>query len=203
MLRASLRFLFFFLSISFFIVRLLATGLFNGFDDKTAVRHRQQFCRILMPMLGIHIKKKGKADYQNVLFISNHRSYIDPFVQVTHFAAMAVAKREVRSWPIIGLGLKISGTYFVKREEKSSRAAAREGIAKTIKEGQSILLYPEGTTTKLPTTLPFKPRTFYMAADNNVKIIPIAIEYQDPNDAWVGDDTFVPHFFQVFAKRKK
>lgn len=41
-----------------------------------------------------------------------------------------------------------------------------------------------------------------MAADNDIKIIPIAIEYQDPEDAWIGDDTFIRHFFQVFAKRK-
>lgn len=201
-IRAIVRLLLFFLSISFFIIRLAITHLLTGFKSATGVRHRQQFCRVLIPLLGIEIIKKGKADYQNVLFISNHRSYIDPFVQVTHFAALALAKKEVRAWPIIGLGLIISGTYFVKREEKTSRAAARDGIAKTIKEGQSILLYPEGTTTKLPTTLPFKPRTFHMAADNQVKIVPMAIEYQDPDDAWVGDDTFIPHFLQVFAKPK-
>lgn len=201
-IRATLRFLFFLLSCIFYTIKLLITQLLTGFKAETGVRHRQQFCRVLMPILGIEITKKGKADYQNVLFISNHRSYIDPFVQVTYFAALGLAKEEVRSWPIIGQGLRISGTYFVKREEKSSRAAAREGIAKTIKEGQSILIYPEGTTSKLPTTLPFKPRTFHMAADNHVNIIPIAIEYLDPDDAWVGADTFVPHFFQVFAKRK-
>ena len=201
-LRAIVRLLLFFLSASFFILSILIIGLFTRVSPAKGVRYRQQFCRFLMPILGIQITKIGKADYENVLFISNHRSYIDPFVQVTHFPALVVAKMEIRSWPIIGYGVKITGTYFVKREEKSSRAAARADISKTIKEGQSILLYPEGTTTKLPTTLPFKPRTFHMAADNQVKIVPIAIEYQDPDDAWVGDDTFVPHFLQVFAKRK-
>lgn len=201
-IRATIRFILFVLSILFFITRLLITGFFTGFKVETGVKHRQQFCKVLMPILGIQIHKKGKADYQNVLFVSNHRSYIDPFVQVTHFDALALAKAEVRSWPIIGFGIKITGTYFVKREEKSSRQAAREGIAATIKAGNSILLYPEGTTTDLPQTLPFKPRTFHMAADNSIEVVPIVIEYQDPEDAWIGDDTFIRHFFQVFAKRK-
>ena len=176
-LRATIRFLLFMLTMIFFIVRLLITGLFKGFKVETGLRQRQQFCHALIPMLGIEVRKKGRADHKNVLFISNHRSYIDPFVQTLHITALAIAKEEVRSWPIIGFGVKITGTYFVKREEKSSRKAAREGIAKTIKNGHSILVYPEGTTSDLPKTLPFKPRTFQMAAENKVKIVPIAIEF--------------------------
>ena len=185
-----------------FITRLLITRLFTGFKVETGVKHRKQFCMVLMPILGIQIIKKGKADYQNVLFTANHRSYIDPFVLVTHFDALALAKEEVRKWPIIGFGVKITGTYFVKREIQTSRKAAREGIAKTIKNGHSMLLFPEGTTSDLPITLPFKPKTFQIAAKNQVKVVPIAIEYQDSKDAWIGAATFIPHFFQTFAKPK-
>lgn len=201
-LRAGIRFLGFMLLMIFFILRLLVTGIFTGFKVEIGVRHRQQFCRAVIPILGIQVHKKGKANHQNVLFISNHRSYIDPFVETLHITALAVAKAEVRSWPIIGFGIKITGTYFVQRDDKSSRKAAREGIARTIKNGYSMLVYPEGTTTDLPQTIAFKPRTFDMAAENNVKIVPIAIEYQDSTDAWIGDDTFIRHFFQVFAKKK-
>lgn len=200
--RATIRFVLFILAMLFFITRLLITRLFTQFKVEIGIKHRQQFCKVLLPILGIQITKKGEAAYQNVLFIANHRSYIDPFVLVTHFDALALAKAEVRSWPIIGFGVKITGTYFVKRADKSSRQAAREDIANTIKNGHSILLFPEGTTSDLPTTLPFKPRTFQMAADNQIKIIPIAIEFQDPKDAWIGRDTFIRHFFQTFAKRK-
>lgn len=201
-LRAGIRFLGFMLTMIFFIFRLLITGLFTGYKVETGVRHRQQFCRAVIPILGIQVTQKGTANLENVLFISNHRSYIDPFVETLHITALAVAKAEVRSWPIIGFGIKITGTYFVQRENKLSRKATREGIAETIKNGHSMLVYPEGTTTDLPQTIDFKPRTFHMAAENKVKIVPIAIEYQDPSDAWIGEDTFLRHFFQVFAKKK-
>ena len=199
-IRATIRFVLFILAMLLFISRLLITRFFTPLKVEIGIKHRQQFCNVLLPILGIQITKKGKSAYDNVLFIANHRSYIDPFVLVTHFDALALAKIEVRSWPIIGFGVKITGTYFVKRAEKSSRQAAREGIANTIKNGHSILLFPEGTTSDLPTTLPFKPRTFQMAADNQIKVIPIAIEFQDPKDAWIGTDTFIRHFFQTFAK---
>ena len=113
-----------------------------------------------------------------------------------------MAKAEIRSWPIIGYGTSVAGVYHVKREDKESRAKARAEMAKTIKNGNSILVYPEGTTTDLPHTLPFKPRTFQIAAEHQVNIIPIALEYQDPKDAWIGDDTFIRHFFQTFAKKE-
>jgi len=200
-IRATIRFVLFVLAMIVFTIRLLIARLFTRFKLEKGIRHRQQFCKVLMPILGIQITKKGKADYNNVLFITNHRSYIDPFVLVTHFDTLGLAKAEVAKWPLIGFGLKITGTYFVKREEQLSRQSAREGIAHTIKNGYSMLIFPEGTTSDSPTTLPFKPRTFQMAADNEVKIIPIALEFQDPKDAWIGDDTFIPHFFQTFAKR--
>ncbi len=166
------------------------------------MRKRQQWSILMMRVLGVKITKQGKSEYKNVLYLSNHRSYIDPIAKFRHFDALVLAKAEVRSWPVIGYGCSISGVHFVKREERTSRVNARKTIADTIKNGHSILIYPEGTTTDLPKALPFKPSIFRMAAENEVRIVPIAIEYQDPKDAWIGDATFIPHFFQVFAKRE-
>ena len=166
------------------------------------MRKRQQWSILMMRVLGVKISKQGKSAYKNVLYISNHRSYIDPIAKFKHFDALVLAKAEVRSWPVIGYGCSISGVHFVKREERTSRANARKTIADTVKNGHSILLYPEGTTSDSPKALPFKPSVFQMAAENQVHVVPIAIEYQDPDVAWIGDDTFIPHFFQVFAKRE-
>lgn len=201
-IRATLRFLLFLVASSITVLTILCLSPFVKDKLAMGMRKRQQWSIILMRFLGVKITKNGKSDYTNVLFLSNHRSYIDPIAKFQHFDALVLAKAEVRSWPVIGYGCSISGVYFVKREEKTSRAQARETIADTIKNGHSILIYPEGTTTDLPKSLPFKPRVFDMAAENKVKIVPIAIEYRDPKDAWIGDDTFVRHFFQTFAKKE-
>jgi len=201
-IRAAIRFLFFILWTIYIVASILWVSLWAKDKWVVGIRKRRQWANGIRRLLGIKIIKKGKANYKNVLFLSNHRSYIDPVGKVIDIDALILAKAEIRSWPIIGYGASLAGVYFVKREAQESRAKARKAMAHTIKNGQSILVYPEGTTTDLPQTLPFKPRTFQIAAANNVEIVPIAIEYKDPKDAWIGDDTFVRHFFQTFAKKE-
>jgi lyso-ornithine lipid O-acyltransferase len=70
-----------------------------------------------------------------------------------------------------------------------------------LKSGQSVLVYPEGTTAAVGTTLPFKIGTFAIAAEENIPIVPIALEYADSSAAFVDDDLFLPHFLRVFSKK--
>lgn len=62
------------------------------------------------------------------------------------------------------------------------------------------MLAPEGTTHIEPTTIDFKPGAFVVAAQLGVPILPIAMDYKLLSDAWIGNDTFVPHFFRCFGK---
>ena len=70
-----------------------------------------------------------------------------------------------------------------------------------VKTGYNVLIFPEGTSSKSPVLLEVRNATFEMAAAANVPIMPVAIEYANENDAWVGTDTFVRHFFECFGKR--
>jgi 1-acyl-sn-glycerol-3-phosphate acyltransferase len=65
----------------------------------------------------------------------------------------------------------------------------------------SILVFPEGTTTAGPGTLPFRPRSFDAAFLAGVPVQPIAISYDSPVVAYIGDDTFIPHFFRLFRMK--
>lgn len=201
-LRAFLRLAVFSLVLAFFITRLIIEGVFKGFTLELGLDHRQRFCRAAMKVLNIKVTNKGAIHHGNYLFISNHRCYMDPIIQLTQIVALPVAKAEVASWPLIGYGAKITGIHFVKRESLKSRKAARNGISETIQSGNAILIYPEGTTLDTPTSGNFKPGTFNMAAENKIEIVPIAIEYQDPTDAWVGAATFFPHYLKMFSKKK-
>ena len=201
-LRATFRFLFFLLLTMATIIKLLLFALIGKLNLERGLGIRKQWANSVLRLLNVQIQTRRKKDYENVVYISNHRSYLDPIIKLSQVNTLVLAKKEVSYWPLIGYGMKLTGSYFVKREQKDSRKEARDNIAKTVKEGHSILLYPEGTTTILPSTLPFKPRTFHMAAENQIKIVPVAIEYQDQAVAFIGDDTFLPHFFKVFAKPK-
>jgi 1-acyl-sn-glycerol-3-phosphate acyltransferase len=65
------------------------------------------------------------------------------------------------------------------------------------------MVFPEGTTVGKEELLPLRPGMFHTAAQSHLPVVPIAIEYQDPGDAWVGDESFVAHFLRQFRGRRK
>jgi 1-acyl-sn-glycerol-3-phosphate acyltransferase len=119
-----------------------------------------------------------------------------------HADAHVVAKAEVLRWPIVGLAGELIGTIYVHRDQKESRHQAVNAIQQALTEGISIIVFPEGTTTQGRETLPFRPRSFQAAAIAGVPVQPVAFMYADPRVAFIGDDTFIPHFFKLFSRKK-
>jgi len=182
---------------------LLLTNLFYKDRAKKISRgivYRRFMIRLSHKLLGAKITVYGKEFKKSGLIISNHRSYFDPIVILKNILAYPVAKKEVESWPLIGNVCKTTGVIFVKRENKNSRTETLNDITAVLKKGYSILNTPEGTTHIEPTTIRFLPGAFVLAAQIGVPVLPVAIDYEDLNDAWIGDDTFIPHFIRCFGK---
>ncbi|MDX1829795.1 MAG: lysophospholipid acyltransferase family protein [Lutibacter sp.] len=182
---------------------LLFTNLFISSEVKKLKRgilYRRFIIRNLIVLLGSKIITYGKVPTQSGLIISNHRTYFDSIVILQHILAYPIAKIELASWPLVGDVCKTTGVIFVKREDKSSRKDTLQKAQSILKNGFSILNTPEGTTHIEPTTIAFKPGAFKLAAQLNVPVIPIAIDYKLLSDAWIGDDTFLPHFIRCFGK---
>lgn len=199
--RAIFRTISMFLLLSGFVIYNMLRALFFGHDYTWTLLTRRKFSKLLLWYLNVDYQQIGKAPEGTFIYIGNHRSYLDPVLAHTDMLALPVAKAEVGHWPIIGYGVKVSGVLLVQRENKNSRHQTRKNIVTTIQDGHSVLVYPEGTTHTKPTTIDFKPGTFKIAASNKIPIVPVAVEFEDLNDAFVNDDTFVPHFYQSFKKR--
>ena len=184
---------------------LLFTNLFYKNPTKKIERgiiYRRTIIRILHKLLGSKITVYGTEPKTAGLIICNHRSYFDGIVVLKNILAYPIAKKEVENWPLIGNVGKTTGAIFVKRDCEKSKEDTRNQIHTVLKNGFSILNTPEGTTHIEPTTIKFKPGAFILAAQLGAPVIPVAIDYKDLNDAWVGDDTFVPHFLKCFGKWK-
>lgn len=171
-------------------------------DIMWAIRRRQGIARALIRFLNVKVTQTGKAQDGNYLFISNHQSYIDPVPTAQAVAFLPVAKAEVAKWPLLGFGVKVTGILFVTRESKESRADIRSAVRNALAEGKPVLIYPEGTTSDQPKMLPLKPGAFQTAAELGVGVVPIAVSYDDITDAWVGDESFIPHFIRSFGKKQ-
>ena len=169
-------------------------------NSKRALHLRDFLIRVSNYILGIRTTIYGEKPTIQGLIVANHRSYFDPIVIVNQMHAFPVGKKEVASWPMIGYICKISGVLFVDRKCQKSRQETAENIREVLAKGYSIINFPEGTTDVLPTTVDFNYGSFVMATKIKAAVIPIAIDYKEKTDAFVGDDTFIPHFLKCFGK---
>jgi 1-acyl-sn-glycerol-3-phosphate acyltransferase len=151
-------------------------------------------------LLGFIVKRNQLPKQPVYILMPNHRSYVDIFLMAAYSPSAFIAKAEIAKWPLIGIALKHCKAIFVKRDSLKSMVNTMEAISQSIENGISVTLFPEGTTTSGPGTKVFKSGSFKMAAEMNAAIIPCAISYLDPNHAWVGDDTFIVHFFRQMWK---
>jgi 1-acyl-sn-glycerol-3-phosphate acyltransferase len=201
-LRAYMKMSAIFLHIGGFVGVCFLRNMFFGQDTHWTLRRRQKLVYVLFRILKIELTVNGTPPDESVIFVANHRSYLDPIVMHRDLLFLPVAKSEVAKWPLIGYGVKITGTLFVERENKQSRRKTREAMLEAINQDFSVCIYPEGTTHIQPQTIAFKKGTFINAAKHKLPIVPVAIDYEDLSVAWIGEDTFLPHLLDLCKKKQ-
>ncbi len=174
-----------------------AVGMWS---KQTAAARTQTWASELCRRLGLDVTVLGSPADGPALYVPNHRSYTDVIAIASQMPCTFLAKSEVGTWPFFGKAVAVGGTLFVERGSKESRRSAREAIAKTLEAGVSVVVFPEGTSTAEPLVRPFKQGLFQTAADLGVPVVPMALHYKDSDMPWVGDDTFLAHFYRVFGR---
>ena len=151
---------------------------------------------------GIKLTTKGHIPTGPHLLVVNHRSSIDPLINLADALCYPIAKIEFKSWPIIGPGSDKTGIVFVDRSKKQSRSATRVAIAEALGIGMNVLIYPEGGTADGDLSGTFKKGSFEVAAEHGFSVLPVAMEYRDRRDNWDHSVNFIQHFYQRFGKRQ-
>ena len=183
---------------------LLVDGWINGVSIERRFMHRRRWARTSTWLLGIRLDEHtGTISDQPALIISNHRTLLDPVIQAAYLDAYIIAKASVSKLPMISQGARLTGIIFVKRDKLKSRHAARLKSEEVLKSGQNVLVYAEGTTYATQRTGKFKIGTFGIAADLNIPVIPITIEYPEAKDFWFEGSMARQIFGQVGAWRTR
>lgn len=159
--------------------------------------------RWMVTLTGIELRVHGELPESGAILVANHRSYTDIPAILYSLPCAFLAKASVGRWPVIGWAARLANTVFVERASKESRRAARASLKALQSQGLSVVIFPEGTTSPSPGRLPFRPGMFHLAAEGGLRVVPVAIEYKNSEDAWLGDDSFVPHFLRRFGEQKK
>lgn len=196
------RFLVFLLTGVLYVLALAVNALLPGNQMRRSFAIRKHWAGNINRWLGVNITQLGNVPANGHIFVANHRSYLDAAIVLKYVFASIVAKAEVGTWPLVGLALKLTYTILIKRENENSRKYTRLQISLLLENGFSVIIFPEGTTFEGPGIISFKPGPFQIAEKGGFSIVPVAIEYQQKEDAWVGNDNFVGHFLKCFGKWK-
>jgi len=168
--------------------------------------------RICCRILGLRLTVRGKRHKKGpVLFVSNHISYLDIGVLGALIPGSFVAKAEISGWPVFGWLAKMQRTVFVDRQRRST-AGQRDSLSSRLDQGDSLILFPEGTSSDGNRVLPFKSALFSVAAirphDKPLKVQPVSIAYTRldgmpigrnvrPFFAWYGDMEMHDHLWDM------
>lgn len=113
-----------------------------------------------------------------VVFISNHQGNFDIAIFMAYIRKPKgyVAKIETKKIPIIRTWMTYIHCIFMDRSSlKAAATAIVEGV-KSIKEGHSLVIFPEGTRSKTDAMGEFKAGSFKLATKPRVPIIPVTID---------------------------
>ncbi|MBO6506233.1 MAG: 1-acyl-sn-glycerol-3-phosphate acyltransferase [Kordiimonadaceae bacterium] len=194
-------------------------ALMVRFSRKNWWRFAGLWHRTMCRVLGLEVHLTG-LEHQDTatLYAANHISWTDIVVLGGHIPnASFVAKSEVAGWGILGKLCALHKTEFVKRGRRTDSARQRDYLAERIKEGHSLILFPEGTNTAGIHLAPFKSALFSVAEhvadhlDEPMRVQPITIAYTEMNGiplvrsqkpwiAWLGETELFEHLQQLLSR---
>lgn len=145
----------------------------------------------------------GDRTAAGVLVVANHTSWIDVLAVAAVSPVRLLAKREVRSWPLLG-GLAVrTGALFVDRSGLRGLPATVAETADALRGGADVVVFPEGSTWCGAAAGPFSRAAFQAAIDAGVPVRPVAITLRRPDGrpapeaAYVGDQALVDSILRV------
>ncbi len=136
--------------------------------------------RIILGLSGVRVAVRGVElvpKDRPVIFLSNHQGAFDiPALQSNIPGRFKwVAKKSLFKIPVVGWSMGLAGYISIERESAGSAYKSIEAAAGEIKNGASVLIFPEGTRSKTGELLPFKRGAFILAAKSGAPVVPIAI----------------------------
>src|SRR5579871_3432168 len=120
----------------------------------------------LLRILGAELRLHGApAAWAGSVLITNHSSWLDIFALLATVPVRLVAKSEIRRWPVLGRLATGAGTLYIERGRGRHAHRTNHVIAQALRGGQTIGIFPEGTTSEGDVLLPFHAALFQPAVD--------------------------------------
>ena len=111
------------------------------------------------------------------VMVANHQSFLDILVLFRLFVHFKwVSKIEMFKIPCIGWNMRLNRYIALRRGDRASVVQMFQACARTLAEGSSVMIFPEGTRSATGELQRFKPGAFSLALDARAPLLPIVVE---------------------------
>ncbi|MGH3432523.1 MAG: lysophospholipid acyltransferase family protein [Thermocrispum sp.] len=175
--------------------RALFTGLLRAFGVRMVVHGRSRLMR----------RRDDRA--RGVMMVNNHISWLDVIALNSVQPMRALAKSELRSWPLLGGLIRRAGTVFVDREHLRSLPGMVDELAAVFRDGSMVNVAGEGTTWCGMASGRYVPAPFQAAIDGGAAVLPVALRYrvaggqQTTAPAFIGTESLIASLMRVARVR--
>lgn len=188
-------------------IQTVLIALPKGVFPRGKVVFARIYHAMLCRLIGLEVRVVGTPAREGpVLFVSNHSSWLDVLVLGGVLEAVFVSKAEVGRWPLIRTVAKLGRTVFVTRSRGTTGREA-ETMRERLNAGDSMILFPEGTTSDGTRVLPFRSALLATASAAR-QVQPVSVVYDRLGGlpacrrdralfAWYGDMDIGTHFWRL------
>src|SRR6267143_3749442 len=137
--------------------------------------------RLGLALCGIRVRIAGAEHiplHRAAVYCANHQSNVDPPILFDrlHPRMHIVYKAEIDAIPLLARAFRHGGFVPIDRRNKEAAMRSLEAGARSIRAGNSFLIFPEGTRSKTADLQPFKKGGFLMALKAQAPIVPVAVQ---------------------------
>jgi 1-acyl-sn-glycerol-3-phosphate acyltransferase len=158
-------------------------------DARTARRVIRTACRALLAVGGVRprvrLLRPGAFDAPAVV-VANHASYLDVVILLATLPVNVrmAAKARLATYPVLGTIIRRAAYLEIER----GRPTAADDLVATLRNGESLFVFPEGTFVRLPGVMPFRLGAFHAAVEAHRLVLPMALVGTRaffPDERWV------------------
>jgi 1-acyl-sn-glycerol-3-phosphate acyltransferase len=154
--------------------------LFPSLDAAGRHGRIQWWAAKMLRMLGITLQVQGQFRPGAKLIVANHVSWLD--IMAVHAVcpeARFVSKADVQNWPLVGRLVASAGTLYIERERARDALRVVHQMAEAMGAGDTVAVFPEGTTGPGPELLPFHANLLQAAIAGGTPVQSVALRYDD------------------------
>jgi 1-acyl-sn-glycerol-3-phosphate acyltransferase len=159
-------------------------GIFlSVFDRNGSTVHRYcavPWAKTILNICGVKVEVRGAENVEANsprIYMSNHQSYFDIFTLLAGLPVdfKFILKQELMNIPLLGWAMKGARYISIDREDGRKAVISMNKAAERIRNGASVLIFPEGTRSKDGVVAEFKKGGFLLALKSGCDIVPVAI----------------------------